>query len=79
MAMLNDLHLWQAFPSGSLRREPRNASRCSATPTGSMWMAKSSTLTKEIGDVASGNDCYIANWKMAIELVDFPMENCYFP
>ena len=35
--------------------------------------------TKEIGDVASGNDCYIANWKMAIEIVDFPIENCYFP
>ena len=25
------------------------------------------------GKKPSGNDCYIANWKMAIETVDFPL------
>ena len=26
-----------------------------------------------------GNDCYIANWKMAIEIVDLPIENGDLP
>ena len=29
--------------------------------------------------VPSGNDCYIANWKMTIEMVNFPMKNGDFP
>ena len=32
-----------------------------------------------LGCLPSGNDCYIANWKMAIEIVDFPMKHGDFP
>ena len=26
-------------------------------------------------DLPSGHDCYIANWKITIEIVSFPIEN----
>ena len=28
-----------------------------------------------MGLTRPGHDCYIANWKMAIEIVDLPIEN----
>jgi hypothetical protein len=39
----------------------------SSTPIVSSNMARKKPIK-----LASGNDCYIANWKMTIEIVDFP-------